>query len=204
MKRKTFYHLSLTLPYLVLLVTGGLTYLTQDIDLYSAPFLPNLLSGIAMFFTFSAVLWAPLYTWMVAVMLYWGRGKSADEVRGLYLLSPLLLASAMGFPALLISLPDAGRFLLWGILRMTHLDFLMSVFFDDYYLEQSLSIGLAWVFMAALSIVIGYAFVGAAWLIERSMLKRGLFVDDTKGPAPASAPPGGYLFPEADQTLPDS
>jgi len=203
-KRKTFYHLSLTLPYLVLLVTGGLTYLTQDIDLYSAPFLPNLVSGIAMFFTFSAVLWAPLYTWMVAVILYWGRGKNADEVRGLYLLSPVLLACAMGFPALLISLPDAGRFLLWGLLRMTHLDFLMSIFFEDYYLEQSLSIGLAWVFMAALCIVIGYIFVGAAWLIERAMLRRGLFLDDTNRTAPVAAPPSGFILPDADQQLPES
>ena len=131
-----------------------------------------------MFFSLSAILWAPLYTWMVVVMLLWGRGKKTDEVRTLYLLSPALLACTMGFPALLAGMPGSALMMLWGILHMSNLDFIMPVFFDDYSVEQSLSIVLAWAVMAALCIVIGYAFVGAALLIERVMTKRGLFLGE--------------------------
>ena len=131
-----------------------------------------------MFFTLSAILWAPLYTWMVVVMLLWGRGKKADEVRTLYLLSPALLACAMGFPALLVGMPGSALMMLWGILHLSNLDFIMPVFFDNYSVEQSLSVVLAWAFMAALCIVIGYAFVGGALLIERAMERRGLFLEE--------------------------
>lgn len=131
-----------------------------------------------MFFTVTAILWAPLYTWMVVVMLFWGRGKKAEEVRTLYLLSPALLASAMGFPALLVGMPGSGLMLLWGILHLSNLDFIMPVFFDHYSAEQSLSIVLAWGFMGALCIVIGYAFVGGALLLERAMMRRGLFMEE--------------------------
>jgi len=131
-----------------------------------------------MFFTVTAILWAPLYTWTVVVMLFWGRGKKPDEVRTLYLLSPALLASAMGFPALLVGMPGSGLMLLWGILHLSNLDFIMPVFFDHYSAEQSLSIILAWGFMAALCIVIGYAFVGGALLIERAMQRRGMFLEE--------------------------
>jgi hypothetical protein len=37
---------------------------------------------------------------------------------------------------------------------------------------------LAWGFMAALCIVIGYAFVGGALLIERAMERRELFIEE--------------------------
>ena len=131
-----------------------------------------------MFFTLSAILWAPLYTWMVVIMLLWGRGKKADEVRTLYLLSPALLACAMGFPALLVGMPGSALMMLWGILHLSNLDFIMPVFFDNYSVEQSLSVVLAWAFMAALCIVIGYAFVGGALLIERVMTRRGLFLEE--------------------------
>ncbi len=131
-----------------------------------------------MFFTLTAILWAPLYTWMVAVMLIWGRGKKADEVRTLYLLSPALLACAMGFPAFLVGMPGSGLMMLWGILHMSNLDFVIPVFFDNYSVEQSLTVVLAWVFMAALCIVIGYVFVGSALLIERAMQRRGLFMEE--------------------------
>lgn len=131
-----------------------------------------------MFFTLSAILWAPLYTWMVVVMLIWGRGKKADEVRTLYLLSPALLACAMGFPALLVGMPGSALMMLWGILHMSNLDFIMPVFFDNYPVEQSLALILTWGFMAALCIVIGYAFVGCALLIERAIQRRGLFIED--------------------------
>jgi len=131
-----------------------------------------------MFFTLSAILWAPLYTWMVVVMLLWGRGKAADEVRTLYLLSPVLLACAMGFPAVLVGMPGSALMMLWGILHMNNLDFIMPMFLDNYSVEQSLAIVLAWAFMAALCIVIGYAFVGGALLIERALKRRGLFIEE--------------------------
>ena len=131
-----------------------------------------------MFFTLSAILWAPLYTWMVVVMLLWGRGKAADEVRTLYLLSPALLACAMGFPVVLVGMPGSALMMVWGFLHMNNLDFIMPVFLDNYSVEQSLAIVLAWAFMAALCIVIGYAFVGGALLIERVMTRRGLFLEE--------------------------
>jgi hypothetical protein len=115
---------------------------------------------------------------MVVVMLFWGRGKKTDEVRTLYLLAPVLLASAMGFPALLVGMPASGLFLLWGVLHMNNLDSIMPVFFENYSVDQSLSVGLAWAFMASLCIVIGYTFVGSALLIERAMRKQGLFKEE--------------------------
>jgi hypothetical protein len=177
-KRRTFYQLSLALPYITLLVTGASTYLTNDVDLHSMPRLLSLLTGTAMFFTLSAILWGPLYTWMVAVMLFWGRGKATDEIRRLYLLSPVLLGCSMGFPALLISIPEGGYFLLWGILRISNLDFLIPVFFQDDYLRQAFGLGLAWALMAALCIVIGYGFVGIALVLERAMNRRGLLHEE--------------------------
>jgi hypothetical protein len=68
--------------------------------------------------------------------------------------------------------------MLWGILHMNNLDFIMPVLLDNYSVEQSLAIVLAWAFMAALCIVIGYAFVGGALLIERALKRRGLFVEE--------------------------
>ena len=178
MKRKTFYHLSLSLPYIALLMSGAFTYLVQGPDPFSSSSPPNILGGIVIFFTFSAIVWAPLYTWMVVVVLFWGRDKKADEVRRLYLLSPALLASAMGFPSLLVGMPGAGLMMLWGFLHMNNLDLIVPVFLDDYSVEQSLSVILAWAFMAAVCIVIGYAFVGCVLLIERVMQRRGLLIEE--------------------------
>jgi len=112
---------------------------------------------------------------MVVALFFWGRGKSADAVRRMYILSPLLLACSMGVPALLVGIPDSGILLLWGLLHMNNLDFVMPVLFENYHQEQSLSIGVAWAFMAALCVVIGYAFVGMALLIERALKKQNLF-----------------------------
>ena len=111
-------------------------------------------------------------------MLFWGRGKTADEVRTLYMLSPALLACAMGFPVLLVSFPGSGLLLLWGVLQLHNLDFIMRILFENYSIEEYLSIGLAWAFMAALCIVIGYAFVGCVLLIERVIKRRGLFIEE--------------------------
>ena len=178
MTRKRFYNLSLSLPYLALLISGLITYVVNGVDFFSRPSPSNLLSGSVAFFTFSAVIWGPLYTWMVVVILFWGKGKRADEIRPLYLLSPVLLACSMGFPVLLISLPSSGSFLVWGLLRMVHLDFLMAVFFGSFYLEHAFTTVLAWVFMAALCIVVGYLFVGVGLLIERVLQRRGFFKEE--------------------------
>lgn len=181
MKRRTFYHLSLSLPYLALFVSVALAYMTGGLELFSASSSPGILGGLALFFTFSAVLWGPLYTWMVAVMLFWGRWRTESEVRTLYLLSPALLACAMGIPALLVGMPDSGMFMVWGFVFINHLDFVMPVFFENFSLEESLTVSLLWAFMAALCIVIGYAFVGCALLIERVMQRRRLFIEELPG-----------------------
>jgi hypothetical protein len=61
---------------------------------------------------------------------------------------------------------------------MNHLDFVMPVFFRNYYHEQALGTTVSWVFMAATSVVIGYAFVGVALLIERALQRRNLFIEE--------------------------
>lgn len=177
MKRKTFYHISLSLPYIALIISGALTYFANGFDLFASSDPPGMLMGSLFFFSIAAVIWGPLYTWMVVVLLLWGRGKSAVAVRRMYMLSPLLLACSMGLPALLVGIPDSGMFLLWGILQMNNLDYVMPAVFRDYYHypEQSFSIGMAWAFMAALCVVIGYAFVGMTVLIERTIQRRNLF-----------------------------
>jgi hypothetical protein len=174
-KRKTFYHLSLSFPYIALVICGALTYFANGFDLFATSDPPGILMGSVFFFSIAAIIWGPLYTWMVIAVLFWGRGKSTDAVRRMYILSPLLLACSMGVPALLVGVPDSGVFLLWGFLHMNHLDFVMPVLFKNYDQEQSLSIGIAWAFMAALCVVIGYAFIGIAALIEHALKKRNLF-----------------------------
>lgn len=177
MKRRTFYHLSLSLPYIALAISGIFTYFTNGWDIFNEapPFSLSILAGTLIFYTVSAIIWGPLYTWMVIAMLFWGRGKTVDSVRRMYLLSPLLLACSMGLPALLVGIPESGPFLLWGVLHMNRLDFVMPALFGHYEQEQSLSIGLAWAFMAAICVVMGYAFVGIVLLSERILKRRNLF-----------------------------
>jgi hypothetical protein len=186
-KRKTFYHISLSLPYLALAFAAAFTYFASGFDPFSAGDSPGILLGSVFIFSVAGIIWGPLYTWMVVAMLFWGRGKSADEIRRMYILSPVLLACSMGIPALFVGLPNSGIFLLWGFLRMNHMDSVMPFLFRYYYHEQSLTIGVAWAFMAALCIVIGYAFAGLVLLIESIMKKRGLFEegDEAGGIPPA-------------------
>lgn len=176
-KRKTFYHLSLSLPYIALLISVAFTYLAEGFDILSSSS-PDLVSGTFMFFALSAVIWAPLYTWMVAVMLLWGRGRSETEIRTLYLLSPALLSGAMGIPALLVSLPESGLFLLWGFIRMNHLDFMIPVLLKGYSVDDAIAVVLVWGFMAMLCLVIGYAFVGCGLFLEKVMNHRGFFLEE--------------------------
>jgi len=177
-KRKTFYHISLSLPYIALLISGAFTYLANGFQIFESSSAPSILTGTLVFFTFSAIVWAPLYTWMVIAMLFWGRGKNVHEIRVMYLLSPVLLACATGIPALLVNGPHSGLSLLWGFLYMNKLDFIIPILFRNYDSEQAFGIGLAWVFMAALCVVIGYAFVGIVLLIEKMLTRRGLLIEE--------------------------
>jgi hypothetical protein len=115
-KPRIFYHLSLSLPYIALVTCGAFTYFMNGLDVFNEapPSSLNILTGMMIFFTVSAIIWGPLYTWMIIAMLFWGRGKSPEAVRRMYTLSPLLLACSMGLPALLVGGPDSGLFLLWG------------------------------------------------------------------------------------------
>jgi len=178
MKRRTFYQISLSLPYIALIFSGALTYFTAGFDFLASSDPPGILLGSVFFFSFSAIVWGPLYTWMVVVMLFWGRGKRTDEIRNMYLLSPVLLACAMGIPALLVNTPYSGALLLWGLLYMNRLDFMIPILFKDYQQEQALTAGLVWAFMAAICIVVGYLFVGMVLLIEKVMKRGSLFTEE--------------------------
>ncbi|MGE5775067.1 MAG: hypothetical protein ACM33V_02545 [Chloroflexota bacterium] len=178
MKRKTFYHLSLSLPYIALAVTGALTFLAYGVgavwEVFPDGFL-GIITGVIAFFSMSAVVWAPLYTWMVIVMLFWGRDKNADEVRKAYLFLPLLLACSMGIPAFFFYMESSAMLLSWGFLYLAHLDSVTSILFKDYSFEETLIVSVGWGFMAVICIVVGYMFVGIVLLIERVLKRYKLF-----------------------------
>lgn len=178
-KRRTFYQFSLAIPYLALIISGAFTYFADGLNAFSDSSVPSMsfLAGVMTFFTFAGIIWGPLYTWMVIVMLVWGRGRSTDDIRRLYLLSPILLACSMGIPLLITDPATSGRFLLEGILRMNNMGFAIPVLFGGSS-EESLYIGMAWLFMAALCIVVGYVFVGIMVWVERRLTKRGKFKDE--------------------------
>jgi hypothetical protein len=181
-KRRTFYQLSLAFPYFVLIISGVFTYFADGLNIFND--VPDsalsIFTGVMVFYTIAGIVWGPLYTWMVIVMLIWGRGKSTDEVRRLYLLSPVLLACSMGIPVLITDPATSGRFFLEGILRMNNMGFAVPALFTQGYQESSSVIGFAWLFMAAISIVVGYAFVGLAMLLERGLSKRGKFKEEAE------------------------
>ena len=185
MKRRTFYKLSLSIPYLVLIVTGAITYLANGLDIFNEAPDPSLgiFIGVMAFFTIAGIIWAPLYTWMVIVMLIWGRGRSTDDIRRLYMLSPFLLACSMGIPVLIMDPATSGKFLLEGILRMNNMGFAVPILLQNIDAEMSSVIGVAWLFMAAICIVVGYVFVGIMVWIERRMTARGKFKDEPENPA---------------------
>ena len=179
MKRKTFYSISLSLPYIALLLGGVLTYFAYARG-FDAPTFgsPDILLGIVFFFSVSGIVWGPLYTWMVIAMLFWGRSKNANEVRSMYLLSPVLLGCAMGIPALFVDIRSSTVSLIWGFLHIFNLDFIAPTLLENYSLEESLGIGLLWAFMAAICLVVGYGFVVLVLLIERGMKKLKLFKEE--------------------------
>jgi len=131
--------------------------------------------GTAAFFAFASFVWGPLYMWMVVAMLIWGWRRGTEDVRRMYILSPLLLACSMGIPVILISMPNSVWFLLSGYLYSNHMDFAVPFVIKGDNLETSLDIGLVWLVLATLCILFGYAFVGAVLGFERAMNRRGWF-----------------------------
>jgi hypothetical protein len=182
-KRRTFYQLCLSFPYLLLIVSGVFTYFADGFNIFND--VPDsglsILTGVMVFYTIAGIVWGPLYTWMVIVMLIWGRGRSTNDIRRMYLLSPVLLACSMGIPVLITDPASSGMFLLEGILRMNHMAFVVPAFISQGqgHEEYSSVIGFAWLFMAAISILVGYIFVGIAMGLERVLTKRGKFKEET-------------------------
>lgn|GEM_PF-3468725 len=184
MKRRTFYHLSLAIPYLALIVSGAVTYTVRGLDIFNDVPDPSLsvLVGALAFFTFAGVIWGPLYTWMVIIMLIWGRRRGTEDIRRMYLLSPVLLACSMGLPILVMDPASSGRFLLEGILRMNNMGFAVPILLGDSS-RDPMYIGMSWLFLAAICIVVGYAFVGTVVWAERVLSKRGKFKDEAEKPS---------------------
>lgn len=179
MKRRTFYHLSLLLPYLALAISLGFAFITNAMDSFlSSPSSFDVFIGVLAFFGLSGVIWGPLYTWMVIVMLIWSRGRKTEDVRLMYLLSPVLLACSMGIPVLILEPVDSSKYLLGGILRINNLGFAVPVFVRYLADETPMVLGVAWLFMAVICLVIGYVFVGVVLWVEKIMLKRGMFKDE--------------------------
>ena len=178
MKRKTFYFISLSLPYLVLILGGALFFFAYaiGIDWTMLGGLPGFFFGIVVSFSLSAFIWGPLYTWMVVVLLFWSRGKNANEVRSMFLLSPVLLGCSMGIPALFVDLRSSAVLLIWGVLRVANLDFIMRTFLENNSIEEAFFIGVMWTLMVAVSLIVGYVFVGIVFLIEKVLKQRGMFM----------------------------
>jgi hypothetical protein len=179
MKRRTFYHLSLLLPLVVLIVSLGITFLRGGFGIFTSRVLAlDSLRNVAIFLILSAFFWGPLYIWMVVVMLIWGRGRSTAEVRRLYLLSPFLLASSMGYPAVLTAPAIALQFLLDGFLRINNLSYVAARFFRGLDQGEVSVVGSFWFAMAVLCVVVGYAFVGIGLWMERFMARQGWFNEE--------------------------
>ena len=176
MKRRTFYHLSLLLPYIALAFSLAFSFLTGAIDSFlDIPSSLGFIAGMVVFFGFSGIIWGPLYTWMVIIAWVWSWGRKIEEVRRLYLLSPILLACSTGIFSMAMEPSDTLSFLLEGILRLNNLGFAVPFFVRDRWTED---IVIVWLFMAVICLVIGYVFVGIVLWIEKILSKRGIFKDE--------------------------
>lgn len=175
MKRKNFFRLSLLVPYLVLAVTAVISLsslATVSVDTW--------LINVTTVFTFSAIFWAPLYTWMTVVLWLWSIGKSEAEIYRVYALSPFILASAMGIPVTLFSMPEGGIMIVWGILHTLHFDNLARYLFPDFNGEYMVGLAGLIVVMGGISVLIGYLFVGLMVWIDRVLQKRKLLVMESE------------------------
>jgi hypothetical protein len=163
----------------MLVISLGIAFLTSSLDsFFNSPTSLSIVAGVFTFFGVSAIIWGPLYTWMVIVMLIWGRGKSMADVRRLYLLSPVLLACSTGIPAIVFSAPGSIYFLVDGFLQMNNLGFVSTILLKDMYMNSDYELLFAWFFMAAICLLVGYVFVGIVLWIERILIKRGKFKDE--------------------------
>jgi hypothetical protein len=179
MKRRTFYHLSLLLPLAVLIGSLGFTFLKDGFGMFAGRILDlDSLRNVAIFLILSAFFWGPLYIWMVIVMLIWGRGRSTGEVRRLYILSPFLLASSMGYPAVLSSPAIGLQFLLEGFLRVNNVSSVTTRLFQGLDQGDAYFFGSFWFVMAALCVLVGYAFVGIGLWMERLITRYGWFKEE--------------------------
>jgi len=178
-KRRTFYHLSLLLPFVVLIASVGITVITHGFGTFpDKAIVLDSLRNVAIFLILSAIIWGPLYIWMVVVMLLWGRGKSTADVRRLYILSPFLLAGSMGYPALLTNPVVSLQFLVGSFLQMNNMSYAAALFLNGIDQSDVLVINIFWFMMAVLCVVVGYAFVGIGLWMERLMTRRGWFTEE--------------------------
>lgn len=179
MKRRTFYHLSLLLPLVVLITSLGFTFLRDGFGVFTGHILAlDSLRNVAIFLVLSAFIWGPLYIWMVVVMLIRGRGRSTADVRRLYILAPFLLAGSMGYPALLSSPAIFLQLLIDGFLRINNLNYVTARFLKGLDQAETFFISSFWVVMALLCVVVGYAFVGIGLWMERFMTRHGWFKEE--------------------------
>ena len=169
---------------MVLIASLGITFLRDGFGTFAGGSLVlNSLRNVAVFLILSAFLWGPLYIWMVVVMLVWGRGRSTADVRRLYILSPFLLAGSMGYPALLSNPAVSLRFLVGGFLQMNNMSYAATHFLNGIDQSDVFVIVFFWFFMAAVCVVVGYAFVGIGLWMERSMARWNWFKEELASPA---------------------
>ncbi len=86
MRPKTLLTLLLFLPYLIWLVAILFMGLPFDSILYT------LVAGLSIVYAFGIVFWGIPYTTLVIGILFWSRGKSAQELYDVLSRSPILLA----------------------------------------------------------------------------------------------------------------
>lgn len=93
----------------------------------------------------------------------------------MFLLSPVLLGCSMGIPALFVDLRSSAVLLIWGVLHVANLDSIMQTFLENNSIGEAFFIGVLWAFMVAISLIVGYVFVGIVLLIEKMLKQRGMF-----------------------------
>jgi hypothetical protein len=174
MKRKTFLRLTLLIPYLAL---GASFAVSAPIgNIFDFSYTDNFLVNVLIFFTVSAIIWGPLYTWIVVVLLLWSIGRSEHEIYQAYLLSPLILAGSMGIPASLIDLPQAGMVMLWGFLYSARMEFFMRYLFPYFTGEYAAYFAALIFMMGTLCLVVGYAIVLPVTWLDRALRKRNVLI----------------------------
>ena len=153
MNSKTFARLTLLLPFLTL-IESIVYFRLNDLDPYNKTALMN----INFFWNFFALFWFIPYTILVIYLLIWSRKKTVEQIKNRYITAPLIFMYLSG-----------GLFFLIGIVRM--------------FLEKDMPHGISWIFMMAamasipLSLLFGYAFVGVALLLYKTLQKINVIQD---------------------------